>query len=137
MATKSRALSRFPAKTIGQAGLATLAFAGALAVIPAAAGEPVALLERITSYYQRSELMSYAYVGQVIRLSPDQTMELSYSCTRETITGGTITIGTEQSEVQSGQVRRIQGTCTAGKAELRTRLDSNPAGGRSFRGSAH
>ena len=61
--------------------------------------------------------MDYAHAGQVIRLSPGQTMVLSYgaSCVRETITGGTVTIGTEQSEVRSGEVRRTQGGC--GKAE--------------------
>ena len=37
MATKSSALSRFAAKRISHAGLAALAFAGALAVMPAAA----------------------------------------------------------------------------------------------------
>jgi hypothetical protein len=136
MATKSKALSRFPAKTIGQTGLAALVF-GALAVIPAAAGDAVALVESATSHSQRVELMTYAHVGQVIRLSPDQTMVLSYrdSCVRETITGGTITVGMEQSEVRSGQVKRIQGYCTTGKVEL-SDGDIN-AGGRVFRGVVH
>jgi hypothetical protein len=137
MATKSSALSRFPAKKIGHTGLATLAFAGALAVIPAAAGDPATLVESVTSPSQRVELMTYAHVGQVIRLSPDQTMVLSYrdSCVRETVTGGTITVGTEQSEVRSGQVKRIQAYCATGKVEL-SDADIN-AGGRAFRGAMH
>ena len=129
MATKSSALSRFAAKRISHAGLAALAFAGALAVMPAAAGDPAALVESVTSRSQRMELMTYAHVGQIIRLSPDQTMVLSYrdSCVRETVTGGTITVGTEQSEVRSGQVKRIRGYCA-------TVIN---AGGRVFRGGSH
>src|ERR1700752_3518567 len=100
--TTSRALSHFPARTASQTGFATL-FVGALAVMPAFAGDGVALIEGLTSPSQRVELMIYAHVGQVIRLSTDQTMVLSYrdTCTRETITGGTSTIGTGQSEVRS------------------------------------
>src|SRR6516164_8526622 len=113
MDTKSSVLSHFSAKTIGRTGLATLAFAAALAIIPATAEDAAALVESITSHSQRVELMTYAHVGQVIRLSPDQTMVLSYSdsCVQETVTGGTITVGTEQSEVRSGQVKRIRGYC--------------------------
>ena len=133
MAT-SNALSRFPARTIGQSGLATL-FAGALAVIPAFAGDAVALIEGLTSPSQRVELMVYAHVGQVIHLNTDQTMVLSYrdTCIRETITGGTITIGTGQSEVRSAaRLERVQNTC-----DLR-KVDANQtegiSGGRAFRG---
>jgi hypothetical protein len=116
MATNSSALGRFPAETVAQAGLAALVFAAALAVAPAAAEPAAALIESLTSNFQRMELMDYVQAGQVIRLSPGQTMVLSYeaSCVRETITGGTVTIGTEQSEVRSGEVRRTQGQC--GKA---------------------
>src|SRR5258706_15347656 len=54
------------------------------------------------------EFMDYVRAGQVIRLGPHQTIVLSYmaSCVRETITGGTVTVGTQRSEVQSGHVRR-------------------------------
>ena len=124
MATKSRALFHN--------GLATLAFASSLAVIPATAGDSVALVESVTSHSQRMELMTYTHVGQVIRLSPDQTMVLSYSdsCTRETVTGGTITVGTEQSEVRSGKVTRTKGQCGDSKIELiRGNIDM---GGRSL-----
>jgi hypothetical protein len=134
MATKSSVLSRFPAKTIGQAGLAMLAFAAALAIIPAAAEDTAALMECITNHSQRVELMTYAYVGQVIRLSPDQTMVLSYrsSCVRETITGGTVTVGIEHSQVQSGDVKRVNGSCGAGKVELTG--EQIAIAGRTYRG---
>jgi hypothetical protein len=75
MATSS-ALSHFPARTVSRTGFAAL-FAGALAVSPAFAGDGVALIEGLTSPSQRVELMIYAHVGQVIRLSSDQTIVLS------------------------------------------------------------
>jgi hypothetical protein len=131
---KSSALSRFPAKAIGQSGLAMLAFAAALAIIPASAEDAGALVESITSHSQRVELMTYAHVGQVIRLSPDQTMVLSYrnSCARETITGGTVTVGIEHSEVQSGDIKRVGGSCNAGKVELTG--GQTAISGRAYRG---
>jgi hypothetical protein len=133
MATNSSALSRCPAGTARHAWLAILAIAGALAVTPAAADPAVALIESLTSNSQRVELMQYVRAGQVIRLSPNQTMVLSYraSCVRESITGGTVTIGTEQSEVRSGEVRRTKGQCGTGKIELKDgEIDT---GGKAYR----
>ena len=114
---------------------AIAAAAGALAVIPAFAGDaPVALIEGLTTPSQRVELMTYAHVGQVIHLSADQTMVLSYgdTCIRETITGGTITIGMGQSEVRSAaSLERVQNTCGRRKADV-SRADG--IAGRAFRG---
>ena len=135
MTTNSGAFARLPAKTLGQARLAVLAFVAALAVAPAAAEPAAALIESLTSNFQRVELMDYAYAGQVIRLSPGQTMVLSYgaSCVREIITGGTVTIGTEQSEVRSGEIRRTKGQCS--KVEhVGNNLD---IAGRIYRGGGH
>jgi hypothetical protein len=122
---------RFPARMIA---VAMLAFPAALAVAPAAAQDPIALIETLTSPTQRVEMMSYARVGEIIRLSPNQTMVISYgdSCVREIITGGTVTIGMEQSEVRFGEVQRTVGKCAIRKFEV-TGTDEN-AGGRAFRG---
>jgi hypothetical protein len=62
---------------------------------------------------------------------------LSYmaSCVRETITGGTVTVGTQRSEVQSGHVRRIEGHCYSGRMALTG--EEAHVGGRVFRGPAH
>ena len=102
---------------------------------PAFAGDaPVALIEGLTTPSQRVELMTYAHVGQVIHLSADQTMVLSYgdTCIRETITGGTITIGMGQSEVRSAaSLERVQNTCGRRKADV-SRADG--VAGRAFRG---
>jgi hypothetical protein len=112
------------ATTLGLA-VAFLAFAG---------DAPVALIEGLTSPSQRVELMTYAHVGQVIHLNADQTMVLSYgdTCIRETITGGTITIGMGQSEVRSAaSLERVQNTCGRRKADV-SRADG--IAGRAFRG---
>jgi hypothetical protein len=66
---------RFPAR---MTAVAMLAFATAFAVAPAAAQDLVALIETLTSPSTRVELMSYARVGEIIRLSPNQTMVISY-----------------------------------------------------------
>ena len=50
-------------------------------------------------------------------------------------TGGTVTVGTQRSEVQSGHVRRIEGHCYSGRMELTG--EEVHVGGRVFRGPAH
>ena len=139
MATTTFALARFPAGKMGRAGLATLALAGAVAVASPAAADPtgIALVESLTGNPSGVEVMDYVRAGQVIRLGPHQTIVLSYmaSCVRETITGGTVTVGTQRSEVQAGHVRRIEGHCYSGRMELTG--EEAHVGGRVFRGPAH
>jgi hypothetical protein len=138
MATNSSAISRFPARKVGHTWLAVLAIAGAVAFASAAAADPmeVALVENLTGNSPDVEFMDYVRTGQVIRLGSHQTIVLSYmsSCLRETITGGTVTVGTGWSEVQSGEVRRAKGPCDVGKAMLTGALSQ--IGGRTFRGGA-
>ena len=107
---------------------------GLAVAFPAFAGDGVALIEGLTSPSQRVELMTYAHVGQVIQLGADQTMVLSYrdTCIRETITGGTITIGTGQSEVRSAaSLETVQNTCELRKVDV---SGTEGHGGRAFRG---
>jgi hypothetical protein len=103
-------------------------------VASAAAAAPleVALVESLTG--PGVGFMDYVQAGQVIRLGPHDTIVLSYisSCLRETITGGTVTVGTDWSEVQSGEVRRMRGQCDVAKVVL-TGAQSAIAG-RTFRG---
>jgi hypothetical protein len=63
-----------------------------------------------------------------------KTLLYMASCVRETITGGTVTVGTQRSEVQSGHVRRIEGHCYSGRMELTG--EEAHVGGRVFRGPA-
>jgi hypothetical protein len=97
--------------------LALAAVAGAAAAAPA---QQVALVEDISGNSTGAEFMDYLETGRVIRLGPHDSIVLSYmsSCMRETITGGTVTVGTDQSEVQSGKVERIKVACDAGKMLL-------------------
>jgi hypothetical protein len=111
---------RFWARTAGQAQFAALVLAGAL-------GFP------ITGSSSGVAFMDYLHLGQVIRLSPHETLVLSYkaSCLQEMITGGTVTVGLDRSQVQSGEVQRSVGRCGEGKHELR---GAPNIAGRIFRG---
>ena len=72
-----------------------------------------ALVENVTGRSAQVQVMDYVDAGQTIRLGPHDTIVLSYlhSCVRETITGGTVTVGVEQSEVQAGKVTRSKVDC--------------------------
>jgi len=78
-----------------------------------AAPMQVALVENVTGQSARVEVMDYLDAGQTIRLAPQDTIILSYmhSCVREMITGGTVTVGTDQSEVKAGKVTRTKLDC--------------------------
>ena len=134
-------IHRLFATAAGQASrsvnrLAGLAAAAAVVIASAASAGPleVALVEDLTSNSSNVAFMDYLQTGQVIRLGPRDTLVLTYmtSCVRETITGGTVTIGTDWSEVQSGRVVRARGQCAAGKMMLTDA--QSPVGGRIFRG---
>ena len=137
MASNSSQLSRFLAKTAGQAQFTMLVLAGAVTFASvAAAADPleVAVVESISGNSSGVEFMDYLHLGQVIRLGPHEAIVLSYEtlCVRETITGGTVTVGLDRSQVQSGEVRRSVGRCGEGKTEITRRLSD--IGGRTFRG---
>lgn len=102
----------------------TLAFAS-----PVAAQSPAAVVEDTTGNQSGVEFMDYVEVGKVIHLGPNDSIVLSYikSCVRETIRGGTMTVGTEQSDVQSGTVKRMTVKCDAGKMLLTSQQSSQTA----------
>ena len=135
MTSNSRVISGFSERTPSRVRLALLAIAGAMVLASAAAADPVevALLERVSSNSVSGD-MEYVRAGQIIRLGPRETIVLSYmsSCVRETITGGTVTVGKDWSAVQSGEVQRLRGQCGGGKMIL-TGAQS-PLAGRTFRG---
>ena len=107
---------------MGKFRLALCAFAGgALASSIATAGPVgVALVEDVTGNSAGVEFMEYVEKGKLIQLGPRDTIVLNYmgSCIRETITGGTVTVGTDRSEVQAGNVERNKVACDAGKMLL-------------------
>ena len=75
------------------------------------------MVEEISGDSADVQIMDYLEIGRTIKLDPDDTIVVSYmsSCMQETITGGTVTVGTRQSEVRAGKVRRIKVQCDAGK----------------------
>ena len=79
-----------------------------------------ALVEDVKSPTVDVEFMDYVGNGQVIKLGPADSIVLSYlkSCEHETITGGTVFVGLERSDVQGGSVARTKVPCDGGKMHL-------------------
>jgi hypothetical protein len=89
----------------------------------AAAQSPVAIVEDVQGKVDGVEFMDYVAPGKVIKLGPKATVVLGYmkSCWRETVTGGIVVIGAEQSSVQGGDVQRVKVPCDAGVVQLSDR----------------
>jgi hypothetical protein len=103
------------------ASLAAVAAAATPAVARAPAPlVPIALVEDVKSATAGVEFMDYVGAGQVIKLGPGDKLVLSYltSCQHETITGGTVTVGFRESNVQGGEVVRATVPCDAGNIQL-------------------
>jgi hypothetical protein len=100
----------------------------------AAAQAPVAVVEDVTGNPAGVEFMDYVAAGKIIRLGPKDSVVLGYmkSCWRETITGGTITVGEEQSAVTDGRVQREKVGCDGGKMQL-TQAQASKSGAMVFR----
>jgi len=81
---------------------------------------PVALVEEVTGTLPGVEFMDYVAPGKVIALGPRDAIVLGYirSCWRETIRGGTVTVGQDQSDVSGGTVERVKVRCDGGRMEL-------------------
>jgi hypothetical protein len=81
---------------------------------------PSALVEDIKSTSTDVEFMDYVGAGQVIKLEPRDVLVLSYlkSCEHETITGGTVRVGSDKSEVEGGKIARAKVPCNGGKMQL-------------------
>jgi hypothetical protein len=90
---------------------------------------PTALVEDVKSATADIEFMDYVGNGQVIKLGPRDVLVLSYlkSCEHETITGGSVTVGMERSEVRDGQVVRAKVPCDGGKMRLSSQQASTSA----------
>jgi hypothetical protein len=90
---------------------------------------PTALVEEVKRAAADIEFMDYVGNGQVIKLEPGEVLVLSYlkSCEHETITGGTVTVGQEHSEIQDGQVVRTKVACDGGKMRLSPQQASKSA----------
>jgi hypothetical protein len=101
---------------------------------PAFAETPVAIVEDVQGKVDGVEFMDYVAPGKVIKLGPKGTLVLGYlkSCWRETITGGVVLVGPEQSTVQLGDVQRVKVPCDANAVQLRER-EANQGAATTFR----
>ena len=97
-----------------------LVLSSSLSAGSAQAQAPAALVEDIAAKNAGVEFMDYVSAGREIKLAAGETLILSYlkSCVRETIAGGTVTVGTEQSTVGGGKVDRQTVKCDGGKLAL-------------------
>ena len=88
---------------IGSLGFMTLALAET----------PVAVVEDVKGKPSGVEFMDYVVPGKVIRLGPNDSIVLGYlaSCWRETITGGTVVVGAEQSLFHLSKVEGVTVDC--------------------------
>ena len=104
-------------------------------VAPAAAETPVAIVEDVQGKVAGVEFMDYVAPGKVIKLGPGATLVLGYlkSCWRETIAGGIVQVGSEESAVQLGEVKRVKVPCDAGAVELSDE-EANQSAATTFRG---
>lgn len=112
------------------AGMAAIGFWAGAAV-----AAPVAVVEDVSGPPAGVQAFDFLEQGQVIRLQPGNTLVLGYlgSCWRESIVGGTVTVGAEQSAVQGGQVGRERVECDGGRMRL-TSEQASRSGAVAFRG---
>jgi hypothetical protein len=105
-------------RSILLAASAVAGFSGLTA--PASAQAPVAVVEEVKGKPAGIEFMDYVTPGKVIKLGPKDTIVLGYmkSCWRETITGGTVVIGAEQSLVHLSEVERAKVDCDGANRRL-------------------
>jgi hypothetical protein len=89
----------------------------------AVAEAPSAIVEDVNASGAGVAFMDYVAAGRVIRLGAKGTLTLGYlrSCLRETITGGKVTVGAEQSKVAGAKLVRERIECDG------TRLLLTPA----------
>ena len=119
----------------GILGLAVVALLGALAQGAwAQVAAPTALVEDVSAGVKGVDAFDYVPAGKQIELGSAGKLVLGYltSCQEETITGGTVTVGSDQSTVAGGSVERKTVAC-AGKPMQLTAEQSGKSGGLVFR----
>ncbi len=116
-------------RTLVTATVAVLAFATQVSAHGPAPMVPTALVEDVKSATADIEFMDYVGNSQMIKLEPGDVLVLSYlkSCEHETITGGTVTVGAERSDVRGGQIVQAKVPCDGGKMRLSSQQASKSA----------
>jgi hypothetical protein len=108
---------------------ALLKLAGLIVLVGASPHSPAAVVEEVTGHSAAVQFMDYVEPGQIIRLGTQDKIVLGYlsSCWRETITGGTVTVGIERSDVAGGMVERSTIACQASEMHLTAELNKSAA----------
>jgi hypothetical protein len=83
-------------------------------------GVPTALVESISAPVAGVTAFDYLRQGSTVTLPANDVLTLDYisQCVRETITGGTVTIGADRSTVDGGSVKRSRSDCDGGDLQL-------------------
>ncbi len=104
----------------GKTALILAASIGLIYSPGAIAAGPSAIVEDVNAPGAGVAFMDYVDPGRVIRLGAKGTVILGYlrSCLRETITGGTVTVGDEQSKGVGAKLVRERIECDGGKLLL-------------------
>jgi hypothetical protein len=107
------------------------ALAGSVSAAPAAPPEPVAIVESVQGNPAGLAKLDYLVAGRQLTLAAGQSVVIDYlhSCEREAISGGSATIGKEQSDVAGGEVRRARIECDGnprGRAEQPAPVATTP-----------
>ncbi|MFI4986809.1 MAG: hypothetical protein ACHQF3_05165 [Alphaproteobacteria bacterium] len=86
----------------------------------------MAMVEDVSGGSPGVEFMEYLAEGKVVRLGPKDVLVVGYfrSCVRDTITGGTVTIGAERSSVEGGALKSETVQCDGGQLRLSTQQAS-------------
>jgi hypothetical protein len=100
----------------------------------AQAPQPAALVEDVSAGMAGIGAFDYVSAGKRIELGSAGKLTLAYlaSCVEETIAGGSVTVGAEQSAIAGGTVQRRTVAC-AGKTMQLTAEQSGKSGGLVFR----
>ena len=95
---------------------------------------PAALVEDVSAGVADIEAFDYVPAGKQIKLGGAGRLVLGYldSCVEETVIGGTVTVGADQSMVAGGSVERKTVACTGKPLQLSTE-QSGTSGGLVFR----
>jgi hypothetical protein len=101
------------------------------------AAQRVALVEEVKGEVTGVEFMDYVSPGKVIKLGPEGSIVLTYmkSCWRETITGGTVVIGVEESLFHLSKVEGVKIDCDRGGQPVT--YQQRELGGTVFRGPSN
>jgi hypothetical protein len=103
-----------------------VSIAGFVVTVGAAWGqEPTAIVEDLSIERADLELMDYLEPGRGIALADGERLVLGYlmSCVRETIVGGNVVVGEQESSVDGGAVERTFVDCDGGSVVLASGQD--------------